>query len=204
MSQRSLAIAVDWTGKGSKIMGTKTKWEHTKYLWYAGRFFCWMTWNTSANLGTKALKIEDYFEQHWSPANSIEAVPHWPLVMARSLEIPTTSGPSLRYPSISQCINHRTERACNTQGCRLWIAKDIAGHCEYQDEGSQELTWKKAAKCWGKCMRTVAKSFLLQRFLPQRLEVEGTWENKSEKENKGIRLRDKLTLAQEFYILILL
>ena len=51
-------------------------------------------------------------------------------------------------------------------------------------------------------MQTVAKSFLLQRFLPQRLEVEGTWENESEKENKGIR--DKLTLAQGFYILILL
>ena len=166
-------------------------------------FFVGWLWNTSANLGTKALKkIDDYFEQHWSPSNSIEAVPHWPLVMARSLEIPTTSGPSLRYPSISQRVNHRTEWACNTQGCCLWIAKDIAGHREYQDEGSQKLTSKKAAKCWGKCMRTVAKSFVLQKFLPQRWEVEGTWENKSEKENKGIR--DKLTLAQGFYILILL
>ena len=68
---------LNWEGVENN--GNKNKMGTYQISLICWQIFCWMTWNTSANLGTKALKIEDYFEQHWSPANSIEAVPHWPL-----------------------------------------------------------------------------------------------------------------------------
>lgn len=57
MSQRSLSIAVDWTWKGVQIMGKKNKmgtYQISLICWQI--FFVGWLWNTSANLGTKALK----------------------------------------------------------------------------------------------------------------------------------------------------
>lgn len=197
MSQRSLSTAVDWTGKGSEIMGKKRHMPNI-FDMLAGFFVGWL-WNTSANLGTKAVEnlklILNNIDHLLLPFKLFSTDPLSWLVPYYKWAISEVS----KYLPM-----HKSSHWVSMQYSRLLFV-NCQGYCRspwVPGWRFPKTHLEKAAKCWGKCMWTVAESFLLQRFLPQRLEVEGTWENKSEKGNEGTR--DKLTLAQGFYILILL